>query len=343
MNIVEAIKRVTGQHDLSVEDMVSVMTNIMTGNTTDAQNAAFLVGLQMKGIKVPEILGGVSVMRELSTKVVVDVNRSNLVDTCGTGGSGSNKFNVSTASAFVAAAAGAKVAKHGNRGASSKSGSADVLEAAGVNLDLTATQIGEAILKVGVGFMFAPAHHSAMKHVITARKQIGVRTVFNLLGPLTNPAGAPNQVIGVYSVDWIRPILEVLQELGSSHVLVVAAEDGLDEISNSSATTIGELQNGEISLFKVSPEEFGVDRINSHEVFQVDSADASLAILKKALTYELKPAGDIVALNAGAAIYAANLADSLQAGVVKAKSLLTSGVALARLESLVQFSLEAGN
>ena len=343
MNIVEAIKRVTGQHDLNVEDMVSVMTDIMTGNTTDAQNAAFLVGLQMKGIKVPEILGGVSVMRELSTKVVVDVNRSNLVDTCGTGGSGANKFNVSTASAFVAAAAGAKVAKHGNRGASSKSGSADVLEAAGVNLDLTATQIGEAIMKVGVGFMFAPAHHSAMKHVITARKQIGVRTVFNLLGPLTNPAGAPNQVMGVYSADWIRPILEVLRELGSSHVLVVAAEDGLDEISNSSATTIGELQNGEISLFKVSPEEFGVDRINSHEVFQVDSADASLAILKKALTYELKPAGDIVALNAGAAIYAANLADSLQGGVMKAKSLLTSGVALARLESLVQYSLEAGN
>ena len=172
MNIGEAIKTVTEHQDLRFEDMVSVMTDIMTGNTTDAQNAAFLVGLQMKGIKVSEILGGVSVMRKLSTKVVVDVNRSNLVDTCGTGGSGSNKFNVSTASAFVAAAAGAKVAKHGNRGASSKSGSADVLEAAGVNLDLTASQIGEAILKVGVGFMFAPAHHSAMKHVITARKQI---------------------------------------------------------------------------------------------------------------------------------------------------------------------------
>ena len=343
MNIVEGIKCVTGQQDLSFEDMVSVMTEIMTGNTTDAQNAAFLVGLQMKGIKVSEILGGVSVMRELSTKVVVDVNGSNLVDTCGTGGSGSNKFNVSTASAFVAAAAGAKVAKHGNRGASSKSGSADVLEAAGVNLDLTAKQIGEAILRVGVGFMFAPAHHSAMKHVITARKQIGVRTVFNLLGPLTNPAGAPNQVIGVYCADWIRPILEVLRELGSSHVLVVASEDGLDEISSSSATSIGELQNGEISFFKVTPEELGFDRINSHEVFRVNSAGASLAILKKALTYELKPAGDIVALNAGAAIYAANLADSLQEGVVKAKSLLTSGVALAKLESLVQFSLGAGN
>ena len=343
MNIVEAIKSVTGHKDLRFEDMVSVMTDIMTGNTTDAQNAAFLIGLQMKGIQVSEILGGVSVMRELSTKVVLDVNGSNLVDTCGTGGSGSNKFNISTASAFVAAAAGAKVAKHGNRGASSKSGSADVLEAAGVNLDLTAKQIGEAILKVGVGFMFAPAHHSAMKHVITARKQIGVRTVFNLLGPLTNPAGAPNQVIGVYSADWIRPILEVLRELGSSHVLVVAADDGLDEISSSSATSIGELQSGEISFFKVTPEELGVDRINSHEVFQVNSADASLAILKKALTYELKPAGDIVALNAGAAIYAANLADSLQEGVVKAKSLLTSGVALAKLESLVQFSLGAGN
>jgi len=291
----------------------------------------------MKGIKVSEILGGAAVMRQLSTKV--DVERtSNLVDTCGTGGSGSNKFNVSTAAAFVAAAAGARVAKHGNRGATSKSGSADVLEAAGVNLDLESRRIAIAIQEIGVGFMFAPAHHSAMRHVIAARKEIGIRTVFNLLGPLTNPAGAPNQVLGVYDVNLIRPLLEVLMELGSSHVLIVSAEDGLDEISNASATTIGELYDGDISVYKVAPEELGVERIDSYEAFQIDSAEASLAILKKALTYEQKAAGDIVALNAGAAIYAANLADSLVGGVERAKTVLADGSALDKLETLVKFS-----
>ena len=341
MNVVEAIKQVTSKRSLRFEDMASVMTDIMTGNTTDAQNAAFLVGLQMKGIQVSEILGGATVMRELSTKVDIEGDHSNLVDTCGTGGSGSNKFNVSTASAFVAAAAGAKVAKHGNRGASSKSGSADVLEAAGVNLDLVAQQIASSISKIGVGFMFAPAHHSAMKHVIAARKQIEVRTVFNLLGPLTNPASAPNQVIGVYDANWILPLLEVLRELGSSHVLIVSAEDGLDEISNGSSTTVGELCNGEISSYTVKPEDFGFERIDSYEVFQINSAEESLAILKKALTYESKTAGDIVALNSGAAIYAANLVDSLSSGVEKAKAVLSSGVALAKLEALVQYSQDA--
>ena len=337
MNVIDAIKSVTNNEDLHREDMVSVMNDIMAGRTTDAQNAAFLVGLQMKGIKVSEILGGAAVMRQLSTKV--DVERtSNLVDTCGTGGSGSNKFNVSTAAAFVAAAAGARVAKHGNRGATSKSGSADVLEAAGVNLDLESRRIAIAIQEIGVGFMFAPAHHSAMRHVIAARKEIGIRTVFNLLGPLTNPAGAPNQVLGVYDVNLIRPLLEVLMELGSSHVLIVSAEDGLDEISNASATTIGELYDGDISVYKVAPEELGVERIDSYEAFQIDSAEASLAILKKALTYEQKAAGDIVALNAGAAIYAANLADSLAGGVEKAKAVLSDGTALEKLETFVKFT-----
>ena len=343
MNVVDAIKHVTNQRSLGFEDMASVMTDIMTGKTTDAQNAAFLVGLQMKGIKVSEILGGASVMRELSTKVDVEGDNSILVDTCGTGGSGSNKFNVSTASAFVAAAAGAKVAKHGNRAATSKSGSADVLEKAGVKLDMAAQQIAIAISEIGVGFMFAPAHHSAMRHVIAARKQIGVRTVFNLLGPLTNPAGAPNQVIGVYDANWIHPLLEVLRELGSSHVLIVSAEDGLDEISNGSSTTIGELSNGKISSYTVTPEDFGIERINSYEIFQINSAEESFTILKKALTYESKVAGDIVALNAGAAIYAANLVDSLSEAVEKAKSVLSSGIALAKLESLAQFSQKTSN
>ena len=343
MNVVDAIKHVTNQRSLGFEDMASVMTDIMTGKTTDAQNAAFLVGLQMKGIKVSEILGGASVMRELSTKVDVEGDNSILVDTCGTGGSGSNKFNVSTASAFVAAAAGAKVAKHGNRAATSKSGSADVLEKAGVKLDMAAQQIAIAISEIGVGFMFAPAHHSAMRHVIAARKQIGVRTIFNLLGPLTNPAGAPNQVIGVYDANWIHPLLEVLRELGSSHVLIVSAEDGLDEISNGSSTTIGELSNGKISSYTVTPEDFGIERINSYEIFQINSAEESFTILKKALTYESKVAGDIVALNAGAAIYAANLVDSLSEAVEKAKSVISSGIALAKLESLAQFSQKASN
>ena len=341
MNVLDAIKHVTNKRSLRFEDMASVMTDIMTGKTTDAQNAAFLVGLQMKGIEVSEILGGASVMRELSTKVDVEGDSSILVDTCGTGGSGSNKFNVSTASAFVAAAAGAKVAKHGNRGATSKSGSADVLEKAGVKLDMAAPKIAMAISEIGVGFMFAPAHHSAMKHVIAARKQIGVRTIFNLLGPLTNPAGAPNQVIGVYHASWIHPLLEVLRELGSSHVLIVSAEDGLDEISNGSSTSVGELCNGEISSYTVKPEDFGFERIDSYEIFQINSAEESLAILKKALTYESKTAGDIVALNAGAAIYAANLVESLSEAVEKAKSVLSSGAALAKLESLTQYSQDA--
>ena len=247
MEIVSAIKRVTGGDDLNSEEMRSVMRLIMSGASTDAQNAAFLVGLQMKGVRPAELLGGASVMRELATRVTV-ADQSHLVDTCGTGGSGSNKFNVSTASALVAATAGAKVAKHGNRGATSKSGSADVLEAAGVNLSLGAEEVGHCIDRVGVGFMFAPAHHSAMKHVIAARREIGVRTVFNLLGPLTNPAGAPNQIMGVFDAQWIPTILETLKDLGSKHVLVVAADDGLDEISTSADTQVGELKEGETQL-----------------------------------------------------------------------------------------------
>ena len=341
MNIVDAIKQVTSSQDLIKEQMIEVMTDIMSGKTTDAQNAAFLVGLQMKGIKTAEILGGASVMRALSTKVEVEAN-DNLVDTCGTGGSGSNKFNVSTASAIVAATAGAKVAKHGNRGATSKSGSADVLEAAGVNLGLSANQIALAIKEIGVGFMFAPAHHSAMKHVISARKEIGIRTIFNLLGPLTNPASAPNQILGVFDQNWIPILLDVLKNLGSSHVLIVAAEDGLDEISNASSTTIGELINGEISIKTIAPEDFGIKRINDYKLLQVDSPDESLALLKKALTYEHQVAGDIVALNAGAAIYAANLKGSLADGVAEARLILHSGDALIKLEKLVAFTQNVG-
>lgn len=342
MDIVSAIKRVTSGQDLNSEEMIAVMRSIMTGESTDAQNAAFLVGLQMKGVKAPELLGGATVMRELATPVSVSPS-PHMVDTCGTGGSGSNKFNVSTASAIVAAAAGAKVAKHGNRGATSKSGSADVLEAAGVNLSLNAEQVGETIDSVGVGFMFAPAHHSAMKHVITARKEIGVRTVFNLLGPLTNPAGAPNQVMGVFDKAWIPVILEVLKTLGSKHVLVVAAEDGLDEISIAAATNIGELKDGAISQYSVSPGDFGIEQYEDFSSLQIDSAEASLAILKQALAGEHQAAVDIVSLNAGAAIYVAGLAGSLVDGVAQAKAILLEGKALQKLEELVTFTSQLGS
>ena len=342
MDIVSAIKKVTAREDLSTDEMISVMQGIMGGETTDAQNAAFLVGLQMKGVKASELLGGATVMRELSAKVQLSED-ANLVDTCGTGGSGANKFNVSTASALVAAAAGARVAKHGNRGATSKSGSADVLEAAGVNLAITAEQVGQTIDSVGVGFMFAPAHHSAMKHVITARKEIGVRTVFNLLGPLTNPAAAPNQVMGVFDAQWIPTILDVLKSLGSQHVIVVAAEDGLDEISIAAATRVGELKDGEIGEYMITPEELGISRHTDFKSLQIDSAEESLALLRQALVNEHPAASDIVVLNAGAAIYVAGLADSIQAGVEKARSVLESGAALAKLDELVSFTGQFGD
>ena len=342
MDIRAAIKQVTLSEDLSSDEMIAVMGDIMSGGTTDAQNAAFLIGLQMKGVKAPEILGSATVMRELSTKVAAQQG-PHLVDTCGTGGSGTNKFNVSTAAAIVAACAGAKVAKHGNRGATSKSGSADVLEAAGLNLTMSAADVARAIEEIGVGFMFAPAHHSAMRHVITARKEIGVRTVFNLLGPLTNPAAAPNQIMGVFEQAWIPPLLEVSKELGSNHVLIVSADDGLDEISIAATTQVGELKDGEMFSYSVSPEDFGIERYDNFAELQIDSVEASLVMLKQALTYENKAAGDIVALNAGAAIYVANLSVDLAAGVDQAKEILSSGAALEKLSELVDFSQSVAN
>ena len=337
MDIKAAIKRVTDRLDLSKDEMIAVMRDIMSGASTDAQNAAFLVGLQMKGVKAAEILGGAMVMRELATPVNLAPG-PHLVDTCGTGGSGADKFNISTAAAIVAAAAGARVAKHGNRGATSVSGSADVLEAAGMNLSLTADQVARTIEAVGVGFMFAPAHHSAMKHVITARREIGVRTLFNLLGPLTNPASAPNQVMGVFDPSWIDALLYVFKELGSNHVLVVSSEDGLDEISISAATHVGELKNGEVSTYSISPSDYGIGNYDNFEMLKIDGPQASLAMLKQALDYSDQAAGDIVALNAGAAIYVADLATDLGAGVEQAQALLRSGTALEKLEQLVDFT-----
>ena len=337
MDIKAAIAQLMQGQSLSGESMIEVMHAIMSGATTDAQNAAFLIALQMKGPSVEEVFGGATVMRELATKVPL-ANREFLVDTCGTGGSGSNKFNVSTASALVAACAGARVAKHGNRGASSKSGSADVLEAAGVALGLSADVVARCIDEIGVGFMFAPAHHSAMKHVIAARKEIGVRTIFNVLGPLTNPAGAPNQVMGVYAASWIPLLIDVLRRLGSEHVLIVAADDGLDEISIASDTHVGELRNGELLEYIVSPEEFGMKRRESMDTLRIESPGESLILLRAALNYSHEDAGDIVALNAGAAIYAAGVEGSLVEGVTRAQAILRSGDALAKLDALASFT-----
>ena len=337
MDIREAIKYVISGNDLEKKQMISVMRSIMLGQTTDAQNAAFLVGLQMKGVKSDELLGGATVMRELSTKVNVEPGPY-LVDTCGTGGSGSNKFNVSTAAAIVAASAGARVAKHGNRGATSTSGSADVLEAAGVRLTLEADKVAMAIEQIGVGFMFAPAHHSAMKHVIATRKEIGVRTIFNLLGPLTNPAGSPNQIIGVFDPVWIPIFLEVLRELGSNHVMIVSADDGLDEISIASETQVGELKGGKVTTYTISPNDFGIEQYPDCSSLHINSAEESLVMLKQAFANENQPATEIVALNAGAAIYVANLCEDLLAGVTKAREVLESGIAQEKFDQLVQFT-----
>lgn len=339
MDIKTAIRQVTSHQHLTADEMTAVMRDIMTGKTTDAQNAAFLVGLQMKGIQGDELLGGAKVMRELVTSVKLS-SVEHLVDTCGTGGSGSNKFNVSTAAALVAACAGARVAKHGNRGATSISGSADVLEAAGVNLSLSPEQVGSVIDRIGVGFMFAPSHHSAMKHVITARREIGIRTIFNLLGPLTNPAAAPNQVMGVFDAIWIPLLLQVLKQLGSQHVLIVSSEDGLDEISVSAPTMVGELRDGVISSYQVSPEDFGMQCYPDYTMLQIDNVEQSLAMLHKALDYSFQAAGDIVALNAGAAIYTAGLAEDLASGVTRAQDILKQGAAREKLEQLVRLTSE---
>ncbi len=332
MNMQSAIKAVTENRDLTSEEMTSVMRLIMTGEATPAQVGGFLIGLRMKGETVEDVAAAAAVMRELSSKVEVD--KDHLVDTCGTGGDASGSFNISTASAFVVAAAGGRVAKHGNRSVSSKSGSADVLEAAGVNLEMTPEQVADCVNEIGVGFMFAPLHHSAMKHAIGPRREMAVRTIFNVLGPLTNPAGAPNQVLGVFSREWVEPLAQVLGRLGSEHVLVVHAEDGLDEISIGSETHVAELKDGEVSVYTIKPEDFGMTTTELSAV-RAEDAEHSLNIIKSVLANEAGPARDIVCLNAGAAIYVAGMADSLAAGVTRAQQVIASGEAAEKLDQLV--------
>ncbi len=332
MNIQSAIKSVIAGQDLNKTEMTEVMQQIMTGECTPAQIGGFLVGLRMKGESVDEITAAAAVMRELST--AVEINADHLVDTCGTGGDASGSFNISTASAIVAAAAGAHVAKHGNRSVSSKSGSADVLEAAGVNLDISPEQVGQCIEKVGVGFLFAQKHHSAMRHAIGPRREMAVRTIFNVLGPLTNPALAPNQVIGVFDGELVEPLAQVLKQLGSRHVMVVHAEDGMDEISISGNTHVAELKDGEVTIYSILPEDFGLASGSLNDL-RVDSVEESLATIRLVFANKAGAPRDIVCLNAGAAIYVSGLADSLSAGIEKAQEVIIEGKAGNVLDALV--------
>lgn len=340
MDIQQAVTKCLEKQDLDVIEMREVMTQIMTGNATDAQIGAFLVALRMKGEAVSEITGAAEVMRELAEPVMV--SGEYLVDIVGTGGDSSGIFNVSTASTFVAAAAGARVAKHGNRSVSSKSGSADLLECAGVRLDLTPEQVALCVEEVGVGFMFAVNHHTAMKYAIGPRKELGVRTIFNLLGPLTNPARVPNMLLGVYDRKLLRPVAEVMKQLGGEHVLVVHSADGLDEISVAAETWVAELNAGVITEYSIAPEDFGLNRGDLKD-FKVADASESLALIKQALSSNknaqgVQSASDMVALNAGAALYAAGVADSLADGVRLAQDAIGSGLARAKMTDLSAFT-----
>ncbi len=334
MELKNALEQLLNRQDLTSDQMESVMHKLMSGKASPAQIGAILAALRMKGETIEEITAAVRVMRSLASSVHIN-DKSKLVDTCGTGGDGANTFNISTASAFVVAAGGGTVAKHGNRSISSKSGSADVLEAAGVDLSLTPDQVGECIDETGLGFMFAPAHHSAMKHVIGARKEMGVRTIFNMLGPLTNPAEAPFQVVGVFNKDLGPVFAEVLKRLGSQHVMVVAAEDGLDEISICGKTFVTELKEGQISQWEIDPSDYDMDHADLSEL-SVDSAQESLNIIKAVFGNADGGARDIVCLNAGASLYVSGLADSYAAGVELARKVIADGLAQHKLNQFIE-------
>lgn len=321
--------------DLDPEQMRAAMHEIMSGQADPTQIGGFLMALRVKGETPGEIAAAAEVMRGFATRV--EIAAEGLTDIVGTGGDGASLFNVSTASAFAAAAAGVRIAKHGNRSVSSKSGAADVLEAAGCRLDLSATEAAQLIKELGVGFLFAPQHHGAMKHAIEPRKSLGIRTLFNLLGPLTNPAMAPNQVLGVFSADLVLPMAEVMHALGSRHVLVVHGDEGLDEISPVGRTQTAELLDGEIRQGELDPADYGF-RVSSLDVLKVSDAAGSLALVEAALGGEPGPARDMVALNAGAAIYVSGRAESLEAGVSEAQRVLESGAGLEKLHRYAERS-----
>ena len=336
MAFAQTLNQLINGQDLSFADMQALMRQVMAGELTPAQMAAVLVALRIKGETVDEIAAAASIMRELSTKVSIS-RATHLIDTCGTGGDGILTFNVSTVSAFVAAAAGAQVAKHGGRSVSSSCGSADVLEALGVNVNLTPAQVAQAVEQIGIGFMFGPNHHSAMKHAAPVRRELGVRTLFNLLGPLTNPANAKRQVMGVFAQELTGKLARVLQQLGSEHVLVVCGADGMDEISFTGDSHVAELKNGQISEYTVNPKQFGLS-LHALASIQIQNAEQSKAMILDVLNGKQGPARDIVLLNAGAAIYVAGVADSLAAGISKAAEVIDQGLALAKLNALQQYA-----
>jgi anthranilate phosphoribosyltransferase len=331
-----ALQALIEQRDLSADEMRAVMREIMSGDATSAQIAGFLVALRCKGESAVELAAATEVMRELSDKVEI-ADREHLVDTCGTGGDGSCTFNISTASALVAAAAGAKVAKHGNRSVSSSCGSADVLEALGANVNSTPSQISECVNKIGVGFMFAPNHHRAMKFAAPVRRELKVRTMFNLLGPMTNPASAPNQVVGVFQRNLVAKFIQVLQMLGSRHVLVVHGADGLDEISVAGETLVAELRNGKVNEYKIHPGDFGI-KTSRLDAIRVNDATESKAMLLSVLNNEPGAARDIVVMNSGAAIYAAGVTQTIALGIERAREAIESGAARSKLHALVELT-----
>ena len=337
----EAISRLSDKREIFFDEMVDLFRQVMDGRVTPVQLSAILMGLHVKTETVSEIAAAAQVMREFATKVDV-ADKTHLVDTCGTGGDTAHTFNISTTAAFVAAAAGAKVAKHGGRSVSSQSGSADVLEALGVNLQLTPAQVADAINQVGIGFMFAPNHHPAMKYAAPVRKDLGLRTILNILGPLTNPAGAPNQLMGVFHLDLVGIQARVLQQLGAKHVLVVHGEDGLDEITLGGKTHAAEFKNGMVTEFVIDPAELGFGTV-AMDALKVSDKDASKAVLLDVLNNKPGAAKDIVILNAGAAIYVAGLAADLPGGVARAREMIESGLARKKLDQLVAFTSSIKN
>jgi len=329
----QALQRVIEHREIFHDEMLQIMRQIMSGELSPVLTAALIAGLRTKKETIGEITAAAQVMREFSTRVEV-ADRRHMVDIVGTGGDGAHTFNISTCAMFVAAAAGARVSKHGGRSVSSSSGSADAMEALGVNINLKPEQIAACIAQTGIGFMFAPNHHPAMKNVAPVRKELGVRTIFNILGPLTNPAGAPNILLGVFHPDLVGIMVRALQRLGAEHAVVVHGKDGLDEVSLGAATLVGELKDGEIREYEIHPEDFGL-RMVSTRALQVATPEASRAMLLGVLDGQAGPARDIVLLNAGVALHAANVADGIEAGITLARQALDSGAAKAKLDQLV--------
>ena len=333
--LTKILEKLFNHENLTSEEMRAAMQFFMSGESNDAQIAGFLCALRSKGETIDEITAAAEVMRELATPI--EITGKHVIDTCGTGGDGANTFNISTTSAFVVAAAGGQVAKHGNRSVSSCCGSADVLELAGVNLNLLPEQVAQCVRVLGIGFLFAPNYHGAMQHTRNVRKNLGVRTMFNLLGTLSNPAKVENQLIGVFDKKWIEPLAHVFNKLGSKHVLVVSAEDGLDEISIACETHVAELKNGVVSNYTITPEQFNLPRADL-DTIAIKNAAESLAMLKNVLNNRAESAKNIVLLNAGAAIYAANLTDSLAEGIAKANEVIVNGAAYEKFETFISYT-----